>query len=100
MALGRLCFAVLLLNIPGLAAAKEPSVEHAQTLLSQGKEQAAVSELEAVLRRDPDNLFALGNIGMISARTGHLQRGEQTLSRAFRLKPNRTTGSWASLFWK
>jgi tetratricopeptide (TPR) repeat protein len=79
---------VVSLSVLSLAADQPPSLTRAQTLLTQGKETAALIELEALLRMEPDNLFALGNAGLICARRGQLSRATQHLYRAHRLKPD------------
>ena len=47
-----------------------------------GHEDAALVELEALLRAEPNNLFALGNAGLILGRRGQFSRAAEYLSRA------------------
>lgn len=84
----RLGLSILLVTGSNLAAGRQPSLGRAQSLIAQGNEPAALAEMEALLRRDPDDLFALANVGIISARMGRVRRAQQCLSLAYRLKPD------------
>jgi tetratricopeptide (TPR) repeat protein len=70
------------------ATPQASSLDRAQILLAQGKEEAALGELRSLLQHDPDNLFALGNAGLILARRGEFARASQYLARAHRLAPS------------
>lgn len=78
-------------------ADRQPNLTEAQRLLANGNERAALAELDALLRVEPDNLFALANAGLIHARRGHLARAADLLTRAHRLKPSDTQLSLALL---
>jgi tetratricopeptide (TPR) repeat protein len=71
-----------------LGAETASHLTRAQTLLAAGHEDAALVELEALLRSEPKNLFALGNAGLILGRRGQFSRAAEYLSRAHNLKPN------------
>ena len=61
----------------------------AQDALQRGESQAAVSQLEAVVARDPENLAALETQGAALARVGRLAEAEETFARALALDPGR-----------
>jgi tetratricopeptide (TPR) repeat protein len=70
-----------------LAANPVSPLERARTLLAAGNDEGALIELKAALKEEPDNLFALGNAGLISARRGQFRIASEYLARAHRLKP-------------
>jgi len=70
-----------------LAAETSSPLDRAQALLSSGNEDGALVELKAALQQQPDNLFALGNAGLICARRGQFVLASEYLARAHRLKP-------------
>jgi len=73
----------------GLSMADQPSqLARAQALLVQGDESAALVELQALLKSEPNNLFALGNAGLICGRRGQLSLAAEYLSRAHHIKPD------------
>ncbi|MBV9225934.1 MAG: tetratricopeptide repeat protein, partial [Acidobacteriaceae bacterium] len=78
-----LCFTLA----SALVFADPPSLERAKTALAAGNENAALPALQAVLKTQPNNLFALGNAGLICARKGQLLLAAQYLARAHRLQP-------------
>ena len=78
-----LCFTL----VSALVFADPPSLERAKTALAAGNENAALPALQAVLKTQPNNLFALGNAGLICARKGQLLLAAQYLARAHRLQP-------------
>ena len=61
----------------------------AQDALQRGESQAAVSKLEAVVARDPENVTALETQGAALARVGRLAQAEETFARALALDPGR-----------
>ena len=71
-----------------LLASQPSDLARAQALLTKGNDQAALVELEALLKSDPDNLFALGNAGLICGRRGQFSRAAAYLSRAHRIQPH------------
>jgi tetratricopeptide (TPR) repeat protein len=84
----RLCLIALTVVISASASTADQALTHAQKLIAEGDEAGALVELNTVLQTEPDNLFALGNVGLISARRGEFARAEQCLSRAHRIKPD------------
>jgi tetratricopeptide (TPR) repeat protein len=73
----------------GLILADPPShLTRAEALLAQRNDSAALLELQALLKAEPNNLFALGNAGLICGRRGQLSLATEYLSRAHRLKPD------------
>jgi tetratricopeptide (TPR) repeat protein len=71
-----------------LIAEPSPHLIRAKLLLTAGHEDAALIELQALLRTEPKNLFALGNAGLILGRHGQFSRAAEYLSRAHSLKPD------------
>lgn len=80
------CFALLAPAAFGTELSSQ--VARAQAFISNGNETAALRELQGVLEAEPNNLFALGNAGLICARQGELSLSARYLARAHRLKPN------------
>jgi tetratricopeptide (TPR) repeat protein len=73
----------------GLGWADQPShLSRAQTLLAHRDDSAALVELQSLLKSEPNNLFALGNAGLICGRRGQLSLAAGYLSRAHRVKPD------------
>ncbi len=62
-------------------------LDRARALLTAGNEDAALVELKAALQREPNNLFALGNAGLICARRSQFPLATEYLARAHRIKP-------------
>jgi Flp pilus assembly protein TadD len=56
--------------------------------LEQGKYRTAEKQYETVLAKDPKNLDALSNLGVVYFRTGKLRSAESTLKKAMALVPN------------
>jgi tetratricopeptide (TPR) repeat protein len=77
-----------LLTVICPGAEQSPHLARAQALLAEGQEQSALAELQALLRTDPKNLFALGNAGLILGRQGQFSRAAEYLSRAHVIKPS------------
>ena len=54
----------------------------------QGKYRTAEKQYQTILAKDPNNLDALSNLGVVYFRTGKLQSAESTLERALSVAPN------------
>jgi len=72
---------------PGFTDAR---IALAKLLLADKKEDAALEQFEAVITRQPDQVFALGNAGLIFARRSDYAKAVERLSRAHALDPNST----------
>jgi tetratricopeptide (TPR) repeat protein len=62
----------------------------AKLLLSDKQEGAALEQFEAIIARDPKNVFALGNAGLIFARRSDYGKAVELLSKAHALDPDST----------
>jgi len=60
----------------------------AKLLLADKQEDAALEQFEAVIAREPGQVFALGNAGLIFARRSDYAKAVARLSRAHELDPN------------
>ena len=56
--------------------------------LEQGKYQIAEKQYQTVLARDPNNLDALSNLGVVYFRTGKTRSAESVLKKALSIAPN------------
>jgi len=56
--------------------------------IEQGKYRTAEKQYQTVLERDPKNLDALSNLGVVYFRTGKIRSAESTLKRALAIAPN------------
>jgi tetratricopeptide (TPR) repeat protein len=70
-----------------LTAGSSSPLDRARELLAAGNEESALIELKTALQREPDNLFALGNAGLICARHGQFLLASEYLARAHRINP-------------
>jgi tetratricopeptide (TPR) repeat protein len=87
----KVAFACLLLG--GLLAHAQPesaqvTFEHAVQALSAGDYRAAEQGFQAVLKQQPDNVGAIGNLGILYARTNRIGQAIAEYQRALRLSPN------------
>ena len=64
-----------------IAAAARKNIE-------QGKYQTAEKQYQTVLAKDPDNLDALSNLGVVYFRKGKIRSAESTLKKALAIAPN------------
>jgi Flp pilus assembly protein TadD len=64
-----------------VAAAARKNVE-------QGKYRTAEKQYQTVLAKNPDNLDALSNLGVVYFRTGKIRSAESTLKKALTIAPN------------
>ena len=64
-----------------IAAAARKNVE-------QGKYRTAEKQYQTVLAKDPKNLDALSNLGVVYFRTGKIRSAESTLKKALAIAPN------------
>jgi tetratricopeptide (TPR) repeat protein len=73
----------------GLILVADPvsRLDRARAFLAVGDEASALVELKAALQEEPNNLFALGNAGLICARRGQFKLASDYLTRAHRIKP-------------
>jgi predicted Zn-dependent protease len=62
----------------------------AKLLLADKQEGKALDQFEAVIARDPKNVFALGNAGLIFARRSDYPKAIERLSVAYELDPSST----------
>ena len=60
----------------------------AQKNLRQRKYRTAEKQYETVLAKDPENLDALSNLGVVYFRTGKFRSAESTLKKALAIAPN------------
>jgi Flp pilus assembly protein TadD len=56
--------------------------------VEQGKYRTAEKEYQTVLAKDPKNLDALSNLGVVYFRTGKIRSAESTLKKALAIAPN------------
>ena len=56
--------------------------------LSAGDYRAAEQGFQAVLKRQPNNVGAIGNLGILYARTNRMDRAISQYQRALQLSPN------------
>ncbi len=56
--------------------------------VEQGKYRIAEKQYETVLAKDPKNLDALSNLGVVYFRTGKIRSAESTLKKALAIDPN------------
>jgi Flp pilus assembly protein TadD len=56
--------------------------------VEQGKYRTAEKQYETVLTKDPKNLDALSNLGVVYFRTGKIRSAESTLKKALAIAPN------------
>ena len=56
--------------------------------VEQGKYRTAEKQYQTVLTKDPKNLDALSNLGVVYFRTGKIRSAESTLKKALALAPN------------
>lgn len=78
----------LILLGPIGGAAESPSLlKRAQDAIANGNDTQALSALQGILKTQPNDLFALGNSGLICARRGDFSLGERYLARAHSLVP-------------
>src|SRR6476660_5457278 len=56
--------------------------------VEQGKYRTAEKQYQTVLAKDPDNLDALSNLGVVYFRTGKIRSAESTLKKALAIAPN------------
>src|SRR4029077_6156558 len=56
--------------------------------VEQGKYRTAEKQYETVLAKDPKNLDALSNLGVVYFRTGKIRSAESTLKKALAIAPN------------
>ena len=56
--------------------------------VEQGKYRTAEKQYQTVLAKDPKNLDALSNLGVVYFRTGKLRSAESTLKKALTIAPN------------
>jgi tetratricopeptide (TPR) repeat protein len=56
--------------------------------VEQGKYRTAEKQYETVLAKDPENLDALSNLGVVYFRTGKIRSAESTLKKALAIAPN------------
>lgn len=69
-------FAVMLVLIPGLAIA-QADISHIRNLVSEGKLEQALSETDAILATDKDNMQGLFMKGLIYTRMNKLDKAEE-----------------------
>ena len=67
----------------------------AKLLLSDKLDGAALEQFEAVVAREPDEVFALGNAGLIYARRGDYAKAVERLAKAHALNPDSTPLAFA-----
>ena len=70
---------------PDFTAAR---IDLAKLLLADKREDAALEQFEAVIAREPAQVFALGNAGLIFARRSDYAKAIERLSSAHSLDPN------------
>jgi Flp pilus assembly protein TadD len=81
-------------NAPATAAAMALPTElqeiaaAARDNIDQGKYRTAEKQYQKVLAKDPKNLDALSNLGVVYFRTGSIRSAETTLKKALRIAPN------------
>jgi Flp pilus assembly protein TadD len=68
-------------ELQGVAGAVRKNIE-------QGKYRAAEKQYQTVLAKDPKNLDALSNLGVVYFRTGKIRSAESTLKKALTIAPN------------
>lgn len=56
--------------------------------VEDGKYRTAEKQYQTVLAKDPDNLDALSNLGVVYFRTGKIRSAESTLKKALAIAPN------------
>ncbi|MGC1323362.1 MAG: tetratricopeptide repeat protein [Candidatus Udaeobacter sp.] len=56
--------------------------------VEQGEYRTAEKQYQTILAKDPNNLDALSNLGVVYFRTGKIQSAESTLKKALALAPN------------
>jgi tetratricopeptide (TPR) repeat protein len=60
----------------------------AQKNLRQRKYRTAEKQYQTILEKDPNNLDALSNLGVVYFRTGQIETAESTLKKALAIAPN------------
>jgi Flp pilus assembly protein TadD len=60
----------------------------ARNNVEQGRYRAAEKQYQTVLAKDPKNLDALSNLGVVYFRTGKIRSAESTLKKALSIAPN------------